>query len=245
MKTCIPHSLPIKNLKWEKLVSVIGEARESLGRFDEKLKNTPSNQIKKLQKQECKSSLKGQNDQKIAFVEEGLQFAIGWAEKKPLNLKLLCRIHAIVKQDALDPKEIGRLRQKQNWIGPHERPMEEGYFYPPKPEIILKSMQNLFQYLRKKEKDPLVQLAIFFAQLLIIHPFMDGNGRAARIFIPVWLWKKGLISKPALFLSAYFEKDRVQYFRKLFYISENEAWEDWIEYFLKGVAAQCNHSLTN
>lgn len=235
IETCTPHRLPIKNLKWESLISLIGKARESLGRYDEGLKKISAKSLKALMQKECVSSLHGKKKEKILYAYEGLEFAIRWAKKRPLNLSFLCQVHAIVKKDGSNPEEIGHLRTKQNWIGPQGCSIDEAYFYPPEPKKIRRSMQALFRYLQGEEKDPLVQLAIFFAQLLIIHPFMDGNGRVARIFIPVWLWKKGLISKPGLFMSSYFEKNRLQYFRKLFNISEKDAWEDWIAYFLKGV----------
>lgn len=234
----IAHRLPIKDLKWEKLVPLIGDAREALGRYDEMLKHISPSQIALLEKKEARASLRGKNPQKISFAQEGLEFAIQWAKKKPLNLEFLCQLHAIVKQDGPNPKDIGQLRNRQNWIGPEGGSIEEAYFYPPEAKKVAGYMRTLFKYLHGTEKDPLVQLAIFFAQLLIIHPFMDGNGRVARIFIPVWLWKKSLICKPALFLSSYFEKNRLQYFRKLFNISEMNAWEDWIEYFLKGIIEQ-------
>lgn len=238
MKTCIPDRLPIKNLDWASLVPLIGEARESLARFDEELKRAPASILEDSKWQECIASLCNQNTQKIVNAHKALEFAIRWARKKPLSMQFLCEVHALVKQDASKPEEIGRFRNKQNWIGPQGSPIEEAYFYPPGPKKIKHYMQALYRYMRTREKDPLVQLAIFFGQLLIIHPFMDGNGRVARIFIPVWLWKKGLISQPALFLSSYFERNRLEYFRKLFFISEKGAWEEWITYFLKGVIEQ-------
>jgi Fic family protein len=238
IKPCHPHRLPIPKIDWGRLVPLIGAARESLARYDEAMKKCPKKAFENMKWKESIASLRGLEIEKTVYAHKGLEFAIQWAKKRPLNLQFLCKVHAIVKQDGSNPKEIGRLRTKQNWIGPQGESVDQAYFLPPKPEKIRRHMQNLIRYLGKKEKDPLVQLAIFFAQLLIIHPFMDGNGRVARIFIPVWLWEKGLISKPALFMSSYFERNRLEYFRKLFYITEKEAWEDWIAYFLKGVIEQ-------
>ncbi|HSX10872.1 MAG TPA: Fic family protein [Chlamydiales bacterium] len=236
LRPSIPDPLPIKDLDWASLVPLIGEAREALARFDERLKHISS--LADRRWQESVSSVGIRNTEKIVYAHKALEFAIRWAKRKPLSLDFLCRVHAIVKQDASNPSEIGRLRTLQNWIGPHGCPIEEAYFYPPRPKKVRLYMQELYRYMRSREKDPLVQLAIFFGQILIIHPFMDGNGRVARIFVPVWLWKKGLISQPALFLSSYFEQNRTEYFKKLFLISEKGAWEDWIAYFLKGVIQQ-------
>lgn len=99
-------------------------------------------------------------------------------------------------------------------------------------------MDNLIKYAHQREKDPLVQLAIFFAQLLIIHPFMDGNGRVARICIPLFLYKKKLIAAPIFYMSPYFKRHRLSYFTKLYEISDEDKWEEWIEFFLKGIVEQ-------
>ena len=96
-------------------------------------------------------------------------------------------------------------------------------------------MRKLNAYVNKKEKDPLVQLAIYFAQLLIIHPFMDGNGRLARSLVPIFLYKKGLISTPRFYLSAYFKRHRLEYFKRLYMISKKKDWEGWIRFFLQGI----------
>lgn len=238
MQRCRPDSLPIAKLDWALLVPLIGEARASLARFDERLKKKSASYIQKCKWQECADSLGVRNKRQIAYAHQALEFAIRYAKIRPLSLQFLNKIHAIVKQDASDPQEIGRFRRKQNWIGPQGCPIEKAYFYPPGPKTVRRHMQHLYRYMRTREKDPLVQLAIFFGQLLIIHPFMDGNGRVARIFVPVWLWKKGLIAQPSLFLSAYFERNRADYFEKLFHISEKGAWEAWIAYFLQGVIEQ-------
>ena len=116
--------------------------------------------------------------------------------------------------------------------------MKKPIFIPRSQHVFVPLLRNLEVYLAKRDLDPLVQMAIAFAQLLIIHPFMNGNGRVARIFIPVFAVRKKLLTQPALFLSEHFEAHRNDYFQKLFFISEKNAWEDWIAYFLTGVISQ-------
>ncbi len=75
---------------------------------------------------------------------------------------------------------------------------------------------------------------------------MDGNGRVARIFAPIYACQKKLTAHPALFLSEYFEASRTDYFQKLFMISDQNGWMDWMIYFLEGVISQTqkiNHRL--
>lgn len=265
IKTCLPHPLPLKKLNWAKLIPLIGPAREALARYDELLKTAPPSALEILKWEESALSLRAfgliadldeihsfirNKDvsperkvilQKILNAKKGLDFGIAWAKKGPLNQTFFCRLHAIIKQDAPDLKEVGRIRKKQNWIGPQGCTIDEAYFYPPASHKLKKYLQGLFRYANGKEKDPLVQAAIFFAQFLIIHPFMDGNGRVARIFIPLYLMKKKLLSKPCLFMSSYFAKHRLAYFQKLFHIPEKEGWENWISYFLEGITEQSNN----
>ncbi len=100
-------------------------------------------------------------------------------EKAPRGI-FFCAIHALIKQDHPNPQEVGQIRSRQNWIGPEGAPREDAYFLPPPPGKVLPLLRNLESYLKEDSPDPLVQLAIGFAQFLVIHPFMDGNGRVSQ-----------------------------------------------------------------
>lgn len=264
-KPAIPRPLPLKKLKWEALVPALGAAHGALARYDETLQKTPQHLIKIFQWIESAHSLRGQQIeaslkeilcysadptasetrapllQKIIHYQKALSLA---SKRQPLDIPLLCRLHALIKKDGPNPKEIGRIRTTQNWIGPEGQSIEKATFLPPSPARIPAALHSLNRYFRTKDLDPLVQTALYFAQLLIIHPFMDGNGRVARILIPHLLSKKGLLSKPSLFLSRYFEEHRTAYFQKLFQITENNAWEEWVIYFLNGIAIQSHRHKT-
>ena len=268
IETCRPHRLPIKGLKWQRLISLIGDAREAVARLDSELNQTPNAPaiLEPLSWLEAMSSLRSQNIhatllevltyknaqlatekraallEKILLAKEGLDAGIRWARNRKIGIHFFCRAHSFVKKNGPKPQDIGHLRNRQNWIGQEGCRLEDAYFYPPAASRIHPLLRNLETYLAKKDLDALVQLSIGFAQFLIIHPFMDGNGRVARIMIPVFALKKKLMTQPALFLSAYFEANRLDYFQKLFWISEKQAWEDWIDYFLKGVISQANHT---
>ncbi len=212
-----PIPLPLKQLNWSALVHEIGEAREALGRYDELLRSAPS-----------VTHLCAENERR------GLLFATRWVEaKKPLNIQFFRRVHAIVKSKS---SEAGSIRTRQNWIGAEGSPIEEAYFLPPSARNVMGHLEKLVRYMHRKEPEPLVQTAIAFAQFLTIHPFMDGNGRVIRVWVSAYLYKKGLLSRPALFLSGYFFAHKLSYSRNLFLLSEKSGWERWIAYFLKGVS---------
>ena len=266
IKTCRPRLLPIKDLDWRRLITLIGDARAAVARLDEALrdeKNAPAI-LEPLRWLEAVSSLRSQKIysdyseviryeidklapenraallQKIIRAKEGLDAGIRWGRRRKLGVQFYSRVHSFIKKNGSKPHDIGRVRNRQNWIGPEGCPMEDAYFYPPPAPRIHPLLRNLDAYLEKQDVDPIVQLAIGFAQFLIIHPFMDGNGRVARVLIPVFAAKKKLLSQPALFLSAYFENLRLEYFQNLFCISEKNAWEEWIAFFLKGTISQAN-----
>ncbi len=155
-------------------------------------------------------------------------------KKKPITFSLILKMH---KKIIRNSKDAGKFRTRQNWIGPEGCSKEEGYFFPPSHKSVPKYMKNLKHYINGRDKDRLVQLAIFFAQLLIIHPFTDGNGRLARALVPVILRKK-------FDMTSYFKKHRLKYFEKLFQISEADDWEGWIRFFLEGIIYTGEKSLT-
>ncbi len=242
-----PHKaqkLPLKQLKWEKIIPFLGPAHRALGHLDEASRDLPFALFETSVWEEAVYSafvkgsakdvlLKKTPSEKIDLIKKALDKVIH--SSSPLNTRLLCQIHAITKQNGPSRKDIGRIRTRQNWIGTEGCPIEEAYFLPPPPKQMKPLLNNLQTYIRSKESDPLVQCALYFAQLLIIHPFMDGNGRVARILIPYFIRKKKLLHHPILFLSRYFEENRLAYFQKLFHLSDKKDWEDWIIYFLNGV----------
>ncbi len=272
LTTFIPHRLPLGSLDWEAVVGLAGKAHAVLARYDEMLKSvrcpasvfsllTTAEAIDSMHSQKLSRSLEevylheageaspdesyDRGTSRILNYRHAVENSAKWVVKHPISLAFICKIHGDIGHNAKgNKKEIGRFRKRQNWIGPEGCSIKEAYFYPPRVSILNDYLHNLKQYLSYKENDPLVQLAIFFAQLLIIHPFMDGNGRVARILISLFLYKKGLISLPMVYLSTYFKKHRLNYFEKLYLITSKNAWEDWIVFFLRGIIDAGEQQLT-
>lgn len=144
-------------------------------------------------------------------------------------------LHGLVERDfGKSPEELGHIREKQNWIGPKGCKMEQAFFYPPAPQEIRPLLQKLSKYLHSKE-DPLVQLGIGFAQFLFIHPFMDGNGRVARLFAAAFLYQRKQLCSAVLFLSEYFLYHRLPYLKNLFLLTKHKNWDRWFSFYLKGI----------
>lgn len=118
-------------------------------------------------------------------------------------------------------------------------------FVPPPPDRIPELMDNLFSYVVNPQGIPkLIQLAIIHYQFETIHPFGDGNGRTGRLMIPLYLKRWGLLEHPILYLSSYFEANRRDYIEGLFRVSTENAWGEWIGFFLEAVRAHCIEAAT-
>jgi Fic family protein len=108
------------------------------------------------------------------------------------------------------------------------------------------AMDALERYIGSRPATPalLIQLALIHYQFETIHPFMDGNGRMGRLLIPVILRERGLLSTPLLYLSAYFDRHKDEYKDHLLAVSQRGLWDEWIRFFLIGVAEQSREAIT-
>ena len=155
--------------------------------------------------------------------------------KLPLSSRLIKEMHKILLDNVRGKtKSPGEFKTEQNYIGN----ANSITFTPLPPELTLDYMANLEQYIHYEEVDLLVQAALLHCQFEMIHPFKDGNGRIGRLLIPLFLYYRDMLPVPTFYMSAYFEKDRDLYLRKLSAVSENNDYATWIKYFLEGVIQQ-------
>jgi len=90
--------------------------------------------------------------------------------------------------------------------------------------------------------DKLIQLAMLHAEFEAIHPFLDGNGRLGRMFVPLFMAQVGLIASPMFYISAYFEARRDEYYDRLLAVSRDNDWTGWCAFFLQAVQAQAEEN---
>jgi Fic family protein len=130
----------------------------------------------------------------------------------------------------------GEFRSSQNWIG-GTRPGNAA-FVPPPPERLIECLGEFEKFLHdtRHRLPTLVKAALSHVQFETIHPFLDGNGRLGRLLIPLILCVDGAMRSPLLYLSLYFKAHRKLYYDHLTLVRETGDWEEWISFFLKGVA---------
>ena len=115
----------------------------------------------------------------------------------------------------------------------------ETIYTPPQDyDEIIKLMANLERYINDsgmQDCDPLIKMAIIHFQFESIHPFYDGNGRTGRIINILYLILEKLQSLPILYLSNYIIRNKSDYYRFLQKVRDENLWEDWILFMIKGV----------
>lgn len=140
-------------------------------------------------------------------------------------------------------KSPGEYRKIPNWIGPPGCTIEEARFVPISAEKLPDAMGVWEKYLHATVPDRLVQLAVIHAEFEALHPFLDGNGRLGRMFVPLFLYQTKLIKQPMFYISAYLESHRDEYYDRLLAVSRDNDWSGWCSFFLQVVRIQAEENL--
>ena len=168
-----------------------------------------------------------------------LEYGLRRLNTLPLSLRLMRELHERLMRGARgDIATPGEFRRSQNWIGRPGSALPDATYVPPPPPELMPCLDALERFLHDRTFPPLVQAALVHAQFEAIHPFLDGNGRVGRLLITLLLAERDVLPSPLLYLSAYFESTRPEYYSRLLGITECGEWEEWLVYFLDGVAAQ-------
>ena len=166
-----------------------------------------------------------------------LEYGIKRLAELPLSLRLTRELHArLMKGVRGDKATPGEFRKSQNWIGPSgSTPVTAPYVPPPVNELAA-CLDKWEKFLHERDTMPdLVQCALMHEQFEAIHPFLDGNGRVGRLLITLFLIERGRLSQPLLYLSAYIDEHRQDYYELLQRVRTRGDWDAWLRYFVQGV----------
>ena len=177
---------------------------------------------------------------KVINYEKALNHGIDLLRKNdfPMSSRLVKEIHYILLKGARGTsRKLVVFRRSQNWIGPPGVTINDAIFIPPPPNQVRELMLNLIIFMHRTDNiPPLVKIGLIHAQLETIHPFLDGNGRIGRLLITFYLYWKGILTRPLLYLSYYLKKYRDKYYDYLMKIRLEGDWENWLKFFLQGIA---------
>ena len=260
-----PDELPIQDLDYQLLFSLVGTANAELARYDGLLQGIPNPAVmlSPLTTREAvlSSKIEGTNatvdevlEQEAGMKKDGEKYkdiqeisnyrsalfqASEHLKDYPIRLSFIQSLHRTLLDSVRgQDKAPGEFRKDQNWIGKLGCAMSEASFVPPSQLQLKDHLQAWECYIGSDDIDFLLQVAVVHAQFELLHPFKDGNGRIGRILIPLFLFQKGALSEPMFYLSEYLEANRDKYYLRLKNISATGDWNGWIAFFLKAIAIQ-------
>jgi len=267
----IPNSLP-PPIRWDTtLISSLGEAERTLGRLASLTDTLPNPHIlvRPFVRREAvlSSRIEGTRaslvdlyqyeSAQLSYLEDipdvrevhnyvrAMDYGLERLKTLPVSLRFVREIHGIlmegVRGEHLTP---GEFRRSQNWIGPPGSTIQSATLVPPPVDEMHQALDNLEMFIHAPSDIPqLVRAGLIHYQFESIHPFLDGNGRIGRLLVILLLIKWGLISQPLLYLSAFFETHRPEYYDHLLAVSQDGEWENWLIFFLKGISSQSQDAI--
>lgn len=159
----------------------------------------------------------------------------------PVCLRMIRELHGILLEGVRGEKDRpGEFRRSQNWIGSRGCILCDARYVPPPPREMESCLDALEKFINAPDRDipVLVWLAMIHYQFEAIHPFRDGNGRIGRLLLILLLCDEGVLNRPLLYLSAYFERNREEYYERLLRVSTRGEWNEWLLFFLRGIVEQ-------
>jgi len=262
---------PPDDLEWEGLIPQLGPATAALARYDGMLEAIPNPGVllAPLGTQEAVLSSRIEGTQ--ATIEEVFEVEAGGeaatparrddvqeilnyraatrrAEdllgELPLSQRVVREAHRVLCSGVRGTeKSPGEYRRVPNWIGPPGCSQEDARFVPIDAAKLQDAMGIWERFIHSDAPDRLVQLGLLHAEFEALHPFLDGNGRLGRMFVPLFLWQRGLIGRPVFYISGYFEARRDAYYEHLLAVSRDGDWTRWCAFFLEAVRVQSEDNL--
>jgi len=265
----IPHPLPPQWKFPAKLWPALAEAKQELARLDGIGRALPDSELllQPLQRREAlrSSSLEGTyaspkdlllfemrprtptseadpaNDWlEVANYSKALRQGVELLGDLPLSLRLIREMHGTLLTGVRGrERNPGEFRRHQVHVGSDRR------YIPPPADHLGRCLDRFEKRMHEDdpEFDPLVRCYLLHYQFEAIHPFSDGNGRVGRALLSLMVFHGCKLTRPWLYMSAFFERYRDEYIQRLFRVSTHGAWEDWIAFCLRGTIDQALDSV--
>ncbi len=262
---------PEEHLDWPTLVPYLGAASAAVARYDGMLEAVPnpdlllapllmreavlSSRIEGTQASvsdvlEIEAKSEEPADGRLQDAREIRNYFRAMRESEqllgrlPLSGRVIRAAHTILLSDVRGQgMSPGAYRSVPNWIGPPGCSIEEATYVPVNAQDLPNALSRWERYIHARQPDALIQAAALHAEFEALHPFFDGNGRVGRMLVPLFLWKKDVIRRPAFYISEYLEAHREEYYERLLAISRDGDWSGWCRFILIAMRKQAEASL--
>jgi Fic family protein len=242
-----------------KLIQLLSHADRQLGRLDmhseyvnidlftqmhiakeatksSKIEGTQTNMEEVFLKKEDVSSEKRDDWEEVQNYIQAMNHAVGLLHTLPFSSRLIKQTHKILLQGVRGNHKLpGEYRTSQNWIGGAS--INDAVFIPPVHNTVIELISDIEKFANDLENPmpDLLKIALIHYQFETIHPFLDGNGRVGRLLITLYLVNKGILKRPILYLSDFFEKHRSLYYDNLMRVRTHNDINQWFKFFLTGI----------
>ncbi len=166
-----------------------------------------------------------------------LRFGVEMLREEPLSLDFIRALHErLLRGEVGMARTPGEFRTSQNWLGPPGATLATATYVPTPISELPEALAAFEAFMQERGRLPdLVQCAMLHAQFETIHPFVGGNGRLGRLLITLFLIERGRLTRPLLYLSAFFEGHRDEYYTLLQRVRTHSEWVPWLTFFAVGV----------
>jgi len=201
-----------------------------------KIEGTQTNIEEVFLKKEDVSIEKRDDWEEVQNYIQAMNHGVNLLQNLPFSSRLIKQTHNILLQGVRGNGKLpGEYRSSQNWIG--GATINDAVFIPPIHNTVnelISDIENFANDLENPMPD-LLKIALIHYQFETIHPFLDGNGRVGRLLITLYLVNKGILKKPILYLSDFFEKHRNLYYDNLMRVRTHNDINQWFKFFLTGI----------
>ena len=175
------------------------------------------------------------------------EYALERLKTLPLCNRLIRETHAVLMENVRGQKKSpGEFKASQNWIGPKGSTLKNAIYIPPNPTDTIECMSDLEKYINAEDEglDVLIQAALIHYQFETIHPFLDGNGRVGRLLITLFLMEKKVLTSPALYISYFLKRNKIEYYDRMTEVRRKGNYEQWIKFFLSAVSESAEDAIS-